>query len=133
MRRRASALVEFALVAPILAVLILLMLQYGILMNRMLVLSHAAREAARYAAVNPQNDELIEGKARGAMRGRGHRPERMTITIHPPQGSSERRPGRPIRVTVQYDMQDELFLPSTFFGIRLFDPIVTVEATAMIE
>ena len=56
MKRRGSALVEFALVAPILVVLILLMVQYGLVMNRMLTLSHAAREAARYAAVHTQDD-----------------------------------------------------------------------------
>lgn len=133
MRRRGSALVEFALVAPILVMLILLMVQYGLVMNRMLTLSHAAREAARYAAVHPQDDEAIKGKARGAMRGRGHRPERMNIVIEPARGSPDRKPGRPIKVTVQYDMRDELFIPTEFFGIRIINPVVTVEATAMIE
>jgi hypothetical protein len=133
MRRRGSALVEFALVAPILVMLILLMVQYGLVMNRMLTLSHAAREAARYAAVHPQDDEAIRGKARGAMRGRGHRPERMNIVIEPAQGSPDRKPGRPIKVTVQYDMRDELFIPTEFFGIRIINPVVIVEATAMIE
>ncbi len=133
MRRRASALVEFALVAPILTLLVLLMVQYGIVMNRMLVLSHAAREAARFAAVQPQADELIREKARGAMRGRGYRPQRMSIVIMPAQGSPDRRPGRPIKVTVQYDMSDEMFLPRRIFGIQLINPVVTVEATAMIE
>lgn len=133
MRRRASALVEFALVAPVLVMLILLMVQYGILMNRMLVISHAAREAARFAAVQPQDDGPIKAKAQTAMSGRGYRPDRLTIQISPPQGSVDRRSGRPITVTVQYDMRDEIFLPSNFFGIRLFNPVVTVSATAMIE
>lgn len=133
MRRRASALVEFALVAPVLVMLILLMVQYGIIMNRMLTLSHAAREAARYAAVHPEEDEPIRGKARGAMHGRGYRPERMNIVIEPAQGSPDRKPGRPIKVRVQYDMSDEMFLPTEIFGIRIINPVVTVEATAMIE
>jgi len=133
MKRRGSALVEFALVAPILVVLILLMVQYGLIMNRMLTLSHAAREAARYAAVHPQDDEAIKGKAKGAMRGRGHRPEKMNIVIQPAQGSPDRKPGRPIKVIVQYDMSDEMFIPTQFFGIRIINPVVTVEATAMIE
>lgn len=86
-RRKASVLVEFALVAPVLVMLILLMIQYGIIMNRMLTLSHAAREAARHAAVRPEEDEPIREKARGAVRGRGYRPERMNIVIEPAQGS----------------------------------------------
>ncbi len=133
MRRRASALVEFALVAPILVMLVLLMVQYGMVMHRMLALSHAAREAARYAAVHPEDDEAIREKARGAMRGRGYRSHRMNIVLEPAQGSPERRPGRPIKVTVQYDMSDEIFLPTQFFGVRIINPVVTVEATAMIE
>ncbi|MGQ9728553.1 MAG: TadE/TadG family type IV pilus assembly protein [Candidatus Fervidibacter sp.] len=133
MRRRASALVEFALVAPVLVMLILLMIQYGIIMNRMLTLSHAAREAARYAAVHSEEDEPIRGKARGAMSGRGYLPERMNIVIEPAQGSPDRKPGRPIKVRVQYDMRDEMFLPTEIFGIRIINPVVTVEATAMIE
>ena len=67
------------------------------------------------------------------MRGRGHRPEKMNIVIEPAQGSPDRKPGRPIKVTVQYDMSDEMFIPTEFFGIRIINPIVTVEATAMIE
>lgn len=124
---------EFALVAPILILLILLMVQYGIIMNRMLTLSHAAREAARYAAVHPEDDEVIKGKAQGAMRGRGYRQERMNVIIEPARGSPERKPGRPIKVKVQYDMRDEMFIPTEIFGIRIINPVVTVEATAMIE
>lgn len=133
MRKKGSALVEFALVAPILVLLVLLMVHYGIIMNRMLTLSHSAREAARYAAVHPEDDEAIRGKARGAMYGRGHRPERMNIIIEPAQGSPDRKSGRPIKVRVQYDMSDEMFLPTEIFGIRIINPVVTVEATAMIE
>ncbi|MCS7265522.1 MAG: pilus assembly protein [Armatimonadetes bacterium] len=133
MRKKGSALVEFALVAPILIVLILLMVQYGIIMNRILTLSHATREAARYAAVHPEEDAAIRNKAIEAMRGRGYRQERMSITIEPTQGSPDRRSGRPIRVRVQYDMRDEIFLPTRFFGIQIINPVVTVEATAMIE
>jgi len=133
MKKRGSALVEFALVAPILILLILLMVQYGIIMNRMLTLSHAAREGARYAAVHPEDDGAIRGKALEAMRGRGYRPERMSIQIEPAQGSPDRKSGRPIKVKVQYDMSDEMFLPTEIFGIRIINPVVTVEATAMIE
>jgi hypothetical protein len=57
----------------------------------------------------------------------------MNIVIEPAQGSPDRKPGRPIKVTVQYDMRDELFIPTEFFGIRIINPVVTVEATAMIE
>lgn len=135
MRRRGSALVEFALVTPILVVLILLMVQYGLVMNRILILSHAAREAARHAAVRPQDDQGIRNRALGAMQGRRHNPSRLTITIEPAQ-SSDRRTGQPIRVIVQYDMSDEIFIPTRFFQffrIQIINPVVRVEATAMIE
>lgn len=131
--RKGSALVEFALVSPLIIFLLLLMVQYGLIMNRFLAIAHAAREAARYAAVHPERDAPIKQRALDAMRGRRNNPNRMNVTVTPPEGAPQRVRGYPIAVTIQYDMSDELFLPSRFFGFQVFNPIVQVEATARIE
>lgn len=132
--RKGSALVEFALVSPLIICLFLLMVQYGLIMNRFLVIVHAAREAARYAAVHPERDAPIKQRALDAMRGRiENNPNRVQVFVFPPEGSPERVRGRRITVKIQYDMSDELFLPSRFFGFQIFNPIVQVEATARIE
>jgi Flp pilus assembly protein TadG len=48
-----AALVEFAIVLPLLAMLVFGMLTGGIVMNRRMSLTHATREAARYGATVP--------------------------------------------------------------------------------
>lgn len=55
-RRRANAqrgqtLIEFALVAPLVLLFLLAVVDFGIAIDRRLVLDHAVREGARYAAV----------------------------------------------------------------------------------
>jgi Flp pilus assembly protein TadG len=50
---RGAALVEFAFILPILAMLVFGMLTGGIVMNRKASLTHATREAARYGATVP--------------------------------------------------------------------------------
>ena len=48
-----AALVEFAIILPLLAMLVFGMLTGGMVMNRKLSLTHATREAARYGATVP--------------------------------------------------------------------------------
>lgn len=55
-RQRGQATVELALVLPLIAVLLLLMVQAGLVVRDQLVITHAAREAARAAAVDPGAD-----------------------------------------------------------------------------
>ena len=50
---RGAALVEFALILPLLAMLVFGMLTGGIVMNKRLSVTHATREAARYGATVP--------------------------------------------------------------------------------
>jgi Flp pilus assembly protein TadG len=49
---RAQALIEFAFVAPIFILFLLGIVDFGIALDRRLVLQHAVREGARYGAVN---------------------------------------------------------------------------------
>lgn len=49
---------EFALILPLLLILIFGMLTGGIVLNRGLSLSHAAREASRYGATLPRTDPM---------------------------------------------------------------------------
>lgn len=49
-----QALIEFALVAPLALVFLLAIVDFGIALDRRIVLDHAVREGARYAAVGGQ-------------------------------------------------------------------------------
>ncbi len=65
---RGQTLIEFALVAPLALVFLLAIVDFGIAIDRKLVLDHAVREGARYAAVGgdaqaggpPATEEEIE-------------------------------------------------------------------------
>jgi Flp pilus assembly protein TadG len=50
---RGAALIEFAIIFPILAMLVFGMLTGGIVMNKRMSVTHATREAARYGATVP--------------------------------------------------------------------------------
>jgi Flp pilus assembly protein TadG len=50
---RGAALIEFAIIFPILAMLVFGMLTGGVVMNKRMSVTHATREAARYGATVP--------------------------------------------------------------------------------
>ncbi len=57
--QRGQTLLEFALVAPLLLLFILALVDFGIAIDRRLVLDHAVREGARFASVG--GDALTTG------------------------------------------------------------------------
>ncbi len=58
---RGAALVEFALILPILMMLLLGIISAGIVYNRQIALAHASREGARYAAVLSPDQTFTAG------------------------------------------------------------------------
>ena len=52
-RERGASLVEFALVLPLILMIVLGLVSAGVAYNLKITLTHAAREAARYAAILP--------------------------------------------------------------------------------
>ena len=86
--------VEFAAVLPLLAVAMLLVAQVGLLVAEQLAVQHAAREAARAAAVSGN-----DAAARDTAIASGNLAEdRTTVDIAP----SERTAGTLVRATVRY-------------------------------
>lgn len=67
---RGSAAVEFALAIPVLATLMIAVLQFGILMHTSGSIRHAAGEGLRFAKINPAaTDAQIISRTREAMAG----------------------------------------------------------------
>lgn len=96
---KGQALVESALVLPIILLLMLGMVELGRISNAYLVLIHAARHGARHAAVGGTNAEIISRVKEASL------PldrERLTISISPEQN---RQMGSNVRVTVSYPLQ----------------------------
>lgn len=131
-RKQGQTLVEAALVLTILLFIALMIIQYGIIMNVHVTVTHLAREGARYAAVNPDEDARIRNYIISNAPPTINT-SRLAITISPPQGHVDRVRGKPITVIIQYDMRDRMFLPSSFFGVPLPGTIVTARATMLIE
>lgn len=94
-RRRAAgqAAVEVALVMPVVALLLLSVVQVALVVRDQVLVVHAAREAARAAAVDPS-----PGAARqAAVAATSLRPERLDVDV-PPVGGA----GRLVTATVAY-------------------------------
>ncbi len=109
---RGQALVEFAFVLPILLLLMVAIIDFGIMFYSQMAVSNAAWEGARAGAtiVDPaQGDQEIIGAIHKAAHGLDI--SRLTIDIDPQQDESPRNQsfpaprGEPITVTVIYNIE----------------------------
>jgi Flp pilus assembly protein TadG len=115
----AQALVELALVTPLLVGVVALLFQLGVLLVAYLSVLHAGRDVGRWLAVHPDTtDAQLQSYATA------HAPStvdaaRLTVTASPacPALSSGRCGNRPsgatVRVRLQYDAGGHVFLPTT--------------------
>ena len=92
-RGRGQAAVEFALVLPLVAVVLLGVVQLGLVVRDQILVVHAAREAARQAAVDPSTDAA----RRAAVEGSGLRSTRIEVDVTGRGG-----PGSRVYVRVRY-------------------------------
>ena len=108
-RRRGNALVEFAMIGPILVFLLMGILVTGLAINAKIVVSGAAREAGRTWAI-VQSDSRARDKALDSIRG-GGLPLRKgdLILFDPVRDVRLTRSGDYIYVTVTY--RQPLFVP----------------------
>jgi Flp pilus assembly protein TadG len=93
---RGSAVVEFALLLPILLVMLLALVQVGVLARDRLLLAQAVRAGAREAAIQ-ESDAAVRDAAIAA--GAGLDPARLAVQV-------ERQGGRgdPVSVVLIYDV-----------------------------
>ena len=104
-REDGAVLVEFALVIPLLLLVVIGMMQFGILLNAKISETHLTASAARYAAVN-QNpgdpDSLVDYiKARA---GTQSLRDNAQVCLEYPTGENgtSGEPGDPVTVTMTY-------------------------------
>lgn len=95
---RGQALVETALVLPIILLILLGIIDFGLMFNNYLVVSNASREGARTAAVGATDSEITSLVANVAAT---LDVSKITVTITPSQ--SLRKKGDEVVVTVDYD------------------------------
>lgn len=108
---RGQALVEMALVLPLLLLILLGTIEFGIVLNRYLVVTAAAREGARAAAVgadNPTIDQIAKQTAANI------ETDALTVTVNPNAAAARTR-GSTVTVTVTNSVKIMTPLISNFF------------------
>ena len=120
---RGTAIVEFALVLPILLVIVLGTLDLGKAFNNWIDATHLANEAARYAAVNksPSGSSLEQAILNQAMIDNSNN----TLDVCVKHTGSGGAAGQPVEVKVEFRYD-----PLSFLVTRAGLPSKTVRAAA---
>lgn len=100
-------MVEFAMVLPIILLLLLGIVEVGRMGNAYLTVMHAARHGARLGAVGGTNAEIIT-RVQGAVTTLDS--AELVVDVYP---EVQRQAGQDIRVTVSYPLQLILPLPTS--------------------
>jgi uncharacterized metal-binding protein len=117
---RGQASVELALALPLLAILALLLLQVGLVVRDQVLVVHAAREAARAAAVDPGRSAAATAALASAEFERDY----LAVVV-----DGGRRAGDRLRVTVTYRSPTRVPIVGRLLGdIRL-----SADATVRVE
>lgn len=116
-RERGSAAVEFALLLPILLLVLLAFVQVGVLARDRLLLAQASRAGAREAAITDSDSAVLEAVTRA---GAGLDPARLRLTV---ERTGAR--GSPVTVSLGYDVP----VAGALAG-WLLPSVVTLDATA---
>ena len=97
-RNRGQSMVETALVLPIIILLLVAIIDFGLLFNNYIVLANATREASRKAAVGASDAdiELVVKSLTGTLDQ-----TRLTIAITP--DASQRKHGVEVSVVTHYE------------------------------
>ncbi len=99
---RGQSTVEFALVLPLVVLFALFVVQAGFVVRDQLLVSHAAREAARAAAVS--DADRAGAALLAARRAGGLDPDRLSGAVTPVDG------GAGVRVSISYRSPTDLAL-----------------------
>ncbi len=119
---KGQAVVELALVLPLLLLLIMGMIDFGRVMNAYLIANQASREGARQAAVGKSDTEIIHTVRQTAV---SLDSSTLQITVYPQQ--SERKRGTEAKVSVSCEV--EIITP--LIGHIISDPYVVECRTSM--
>jgi Flp pilus assembly protein TadG len=128
-RRRGSAILEFAVVAPILMTFVMGIIEMGRVVMLAQIATNAAREGTRYAVQGNANADTIDTYVRTYLSGAGLRSasstgtSSVTTAVEYQSGGSwatttdpsAQPSGTAIRVTVQIDYTKESWLPTQLF------------------
>ncbi len=105
--QRGQALVEFALVLPLLVTLLFGIVQFGIAFNNYLVLTDAVRAGARTAAVSRTAPDPVAAGTSAVQRSAANLdPSALQVGVEAPEGW---RRGRDVTVSASYPYSIDVF------------------------
>lgn len=120
----AETFVEFALVAPILLILLMGAIQLMVIGAVALSIQHAAVSGARYAAINPDADQsAVDSYLRNTIPSFIN-DGNLSMAMVPASGN--RATGTQVSVSVSYALGTKLFLGKSFMGIEFPDHLQSV-------
>lgn len=101
-RERGQALVEFALLLPVILMVLFLVIDFGVGISRWIVVTNAAREAARLGASGEPDSDVIKAKAvdTGA---KLLTPDDVTVTYRDSDGNGDADRGDSVKVNTTYE------------------------------
>jgi Flp pilus assembly protein TadG len=111
-----QGLVEFAMLLPVLIILMFAIFDFGLAMNHRVVISNAAREAARYAATGQAPDNV---KARAVQQSEGliASADDVSVTYYDTNADGRLTSGDSVAVNINYAYKLVTILP-LFFSDR---------------
>lgn len=115
-RERGAAAVEFALILPLLVMLVFGIVEFSILYNRQQGLHAAAREGARVAALPTSTQTVIRDKVRDALDGVLPDPSDASISISPNSTRPCDLQPSGTRVVVNVEFDDNVDVPLVNVG-----------------
>lgn len=109
--QKGQALVEFAIILPVILLMVMGIVQFGMMLNSYLSITNAAREGARVGIIGSTNTEI-----RDAITGTSPslQPEKMIISITPSE--STRNSGDTLTVSINYDYELTVPIISNLFN-----------------
>lgn len=120
--KKGQALVETALTLPILLLVLMGIIEFGIIFNSYLIITNASREGARYAAIH-DTDNQIQGVVDNLTQTLDRNKLKLTITPI----SSNRISGNSVTVKIDYDVS--IIMP--FINVIIPNPFRISSQTTM--
>ena len=111
-QRRAAAVVEFAIVAPLFFLLVFGMIEYGRMVMVQQIITNASREGARRAVLDGASATEVENEVDDFLEQSSIAGAEVTID---PADPSTAEFGDPITVTVSIDFEEVSWLPSPMY------------------
>ncbi len=110
--RRGAALVEFAIVSPLLFLLVFGMIEYGRMIMVQQILTNASREGARLGVLDGTTTADVQNSVTNYLTGASVNGGNVAVTPSPPNSAGF---GEPVTVTVSIPFNQVSWLPTPLF------------------